>query len=295
MLVQGAGQILEKNSFEVLYKAHWQKLWGKERFLSGEIIQLTGISKNVEHLSGLLTPDQLNVKLLTWNCCRGAYETKTPLVDHFDADIAVFQEIAKPAAEGSDVLWFGKNPKIGMAVRAKAPYSITLLPQLQGIPDYIIPVQVLGPQNFTLVAVWTTNDKALPYVRSLSTAIDRYAHLLGQGMPVVVMGDFNSNAIWDKQHPKHLNHSSMVERLDKFGLVSAHHYHGSLRHGEESESTFYLHRKQEKGFHIEYCFLPKDWAEAISAVRVERFEELASSSDHRPLVVGVTLETGEIQ
>ncbi len=235
------------------------------------------------------------MKLATWNCCRGAFENKVVLIDHLQADVAVIQEVAKPIAESPDVLWFGDNLKIGMAVQVRAPYTIAPLPQLADIPKYVIPVQVSGPVSFILFAVWTMKNEGLPYIRSLSTAIDRYSHLFGQGTPVVIMGDFNSNAIWDKQHPKHLNHSSMVERLDKFGLVSAYHHHGSMRHGEESDNTFYLHRKQEKGFHIDYCFLPKDWAEAISAVRVERFEELASSSDHRPLVVGVTLETGEIQ
>ena len=80
------------------------------------------------------------MKLLTWNCCRGPFDTKTPLVDHLDADISVFQEIAKPVAKGANVLWFGKNPKIGMAIQATSLYTLTALPQLEGIPDYIIPV-----------------------------------------------------------------------------------------------------------------------------------------------------------
>lgn len=239
-------------------------------------------------MSGSCIYDLVDMKLLTWNCCRGPFETKTTLVDHFNADISVFQEIAKPVAASANVLWFGKNPKIGMAIQAKFPYTLTPLPQLEGIPDYIIPVQVNGSQSFTLFAVWTTNDKALPYIRSLSTALDRYAHLLGQGTPVVVMGDFNSNAIWDKQYPKHLNHSSMVDRLKRVGLVSAYHHHGSFDHGQETNSTFYMHRKQEKGFHIDYCFLPRAWAESISTVQVGTFEELAAASDHRPLLVQIT-------
>ena len=228
------------------------------------------------------------MKLLTWNCCRGPFETKTALVDNLKADISVFQEIAKPVADRANVLWFGKNPKIGMAIQVSSPYSLTVLPELQGIPDYIIPVQVNGPKSFTLFAVWTTKDKALPYVRSLSTALDLYVGLLGQGAPAVVMGDFNSNAIWDKQHPKHLNHSSMVDRLDKVGLVSAYHNHSSIDHGQETTSTFYMHRKKEKGFHIDYCFLPRAWAESISTVRVGAFEDLAEASDHRPLLVQIS-------
>ena len=237
-------------------------------------------AKNFQHLHLL--------KLLTWNCCRGSFETKPPLVDHFNADISVFQEVSKPKVARANVLWFGKNPKIGMAIQARTPYSIKPLPALDGVPEYIVPIQVNGPQNFTLFAVWTKNDKALPYIRSLSTALDRYVDLLCQGAPVVVMGDFNSNAIWDKQHPKHLNHSSMVDRLDSVGLVSAYHQHSSFRHGEESDSTFYLYRKQEKGHHIDYCFLPKEWAGAISRVWIGTFQEFEAVSDHRPLIVEIS-------
>lgn len=229
------------------------------------------------------------MKLATWNCCRGAFEKKVPLIDHLQADIAVIQEVAKPIAELPNILWFGDNLKIGMAVQVRAPYTIAPLPQLADIPKYVIPVQVSGPVSFILFAVWTMKNEGLPYIRSLSTAIDRYSHLFGKGTPVVVMGDFNSNAIWDKAHPKHLNHSSMVARLEKFGLVSAYHHRGSHSHGSEQDPTFYLHHNREKPFHIDYCFLPKSWAEKVKGLSVASYEELADASDHRPLLVDMLL------
>ena len=229
------------------------------------------------------------MKLLTWNCCRGAFEKKPSLLDHIDADISVFQEVAQPISESPSVLWFGDNPKIGMAIQARPPFSISPLPQLEGIPDFIIPIQVSGPVSFVLFAVWTTNDKVLPYVRTLSTAIDKYGHVFSQTTPVVVMGDFNSNAIWDREHPKDLNHSSMVERLERFDLVSAYHHNRGIKHGEEKEHTFYFHWKQEKQFHLDYCFLPKVWASAIVDVNIPPFNDLSDSSDHRPLIVDVSL------
>jgi hypothetical protein len=229
------------------------------------------------------------MKLLTWNCCRGAFEKKPCLLEPLKVDIAVFQEVAKPATESASVLWYGDNPKIGMAIQARPPFLISPLPRLEGIPNYIIPIQVSGPVSFVLFAVWTTKDKALPYIQSLSTAIDRYEHIFGQGTPVVVMGDFNSNAIWDHQGPKGLNHSSMVERLERFDLVSAYHHHRGIEHGEENENTFYLQWNQEKGFHIDYCFLPRSWANAMVDVNIPAYSELSTASDHRPLIVDVSL------
>jgi endonuclease/exonuclease/phosphatase family metal-dependent hydrolase len=43
-----------------------------------------------------------------------------------------------------------------------------------------------------------------------------------------------------------------------------------------------------KPFHIDYCFLPKAWAERISLVEVETFQEWEGHSDHRPLFVEIT-------
>ncbi len=56
------------------------------------------------------------MRLVTWNCCRGAYAKKVPLLDPFEADIAVVQECAKPERESRTCLWFGNNPRQGLAV-----------------------------------------------------------------------------------------------------------------------------------------------------------------------------------
>lgn len=229
------------------------------------------------------------MRLVTWNCCRGAYEAKTPLIDHLQADIAVFQEIAKPVEEDPNVLWFGENPKIGMAVQARPPYQIKPLAIIENVPNYVIPISVTGPSNFLLFAVWTTNDKAFPYVRALSTAIDMYSAVLDSTQSIVFMGDFNSNAVWDTLHPADLNHTSMVKRLADRSLVSAYHHMRKVSPGSEIEKTFYLHWNKDKSHHIDYCFLPESWAENITEVRVGTYEELSAASDHRPLLVNLSL------
>ena len=124
------------------------------------------------------------------------------------------------------------------------------------------------------------------YIRAVATTIDMYPEIFDQG-PVVMLGDFNSNMIWDKKKPNYLNHSSVVERLADRGIVSAYHHARGEPQGKESEATFYLHHDVSKPFHIDYCFLPKAWAERISLVEVGTFQKWDGHSDHRPLLVEI--------
>ena len=231
------------------------------------------------------------MRLVTWNACRGQFNRKVPLLDALGADIAVIQEIAAPSEQSKRTLWFGDNPRIGVAVVAREPYTLRQRDPLPGAPKYFVPVDVEGPRSFLLFAVWTMGEpEQHRYVRGASTAIDMYKSVFSEP-PVVLLGDFNSNAIWDKEHPAELNHSAMVSRLAGHGLVSAYHHHKRESQGSESEPTFYFHRNQSKPFHIDYCFLPSAWAETVESVKVGTFEGWKDHSDHRPLMVEIKEES----
>ena len=227
------------------------------------------------------------MRLVTWNAGRGKFSKKVPLLAALGADIAVIPEIAKPELINGHCLWFGSNSNQGIAVIASPSYTLTPLSEKAGAPKYVIPIRVDGPICFTLFAVWTIQGQEMPYIRAVATTIDMYPEIFDQG-PVVMMGDFNANVIWDKTHPKHLNHSSVVERLANRGIVSAYHHVWGEPQGKESEATFYLHHDVSKPFHIDYCFLPKAWAEQISLVKVGTFPKWEGHSDHRPLLVEIT-------
>lgn len=224
------------------------------------------------------------MRIVTWNCCRGDFEVKAGLLNALNADVVVFQECAKPLTESQDTLWFGDNPKNGLAVRARPPYHLKALPAQADAPKYVIPVAVTGPVNFTLLAVWSVGKQEYPYVRAISKSIDLYEEAI-TGVPAVVMGDFNSNAIWDTEHPADLNHSALVSKLASFDMVSAYHHVRKESHGSEREHSYYHHWKQDKPFHIDYCFLPRSWAERVTTVEIGGFEEWSKYSDHRPLLV----------
>jgi exodeoxyribonuclease III len=222
--------------------------------------------------------------LVTWNCCRGAYLRKTALLESLNADVAVLQECARPAQESDTCLWFGENPNQGIAVIARPPFALARLPTRRAVPRFIVPVAVSGPMPFTMLAVWSKSGQKHNYVEAVVRAVRLYRELLSAG-PSVVIGDFNSNTIWDKTHRADRNHSALVRLLDEIGLVSAYHAHFNEEHGAERRPTYYFHWKEQKPFHLDYCFIPKAWGKQLYRVEVAEFEAWKTHSDHRPLLV----------
>lgn len=228
------------------------------------------------------------MRLVTWNARRGSFARKSVLIEHLEADVAVIQEVAAPETESAQTLWFGNNPRQGVAVVAKGRYTLQRLPELPGVPNFVVPVAVNGPRSFILFAVWTMGKQPMRYVEAAATAIDMYADSF-TASPVVMMGDFNSNAIWDKTHPADLNHTAMVARLERHRLVSAYHHNRGVAHGSEPkhDHTFHLYGHEDKSYHIDYCFLPIGWGPAIEQVVIGNYADWRGNSDHRPLLVSV--------
>src|SRR5271165_297011 len=182
------------------------------------------------------------MRLVTWNCCRGAYLKKAPLLNALAPDIGVIQECARPATATDQCLWFGDNPRQGVAVAANGRYRIFALPAVPGVPRYAIPVEVTGPNHFLLIAVWSKGGQDSPYVEGVVRAVELYRKLFTQ-YRTVLAGDLNSNATWDGDHRAGLNHSALVKMLSKLGLVSSYHFFHRESHGEEKQPTYYFQWK----------------------------------------------------
>jgi hypothetical protein len=154
------------------------------------------------------------------------------------------------------------------------------------VPKFVFPVQVLGPRNFTLIAVWSKGGQKYRYVMGVVKAIQTYRSLF-ESSPTVLIGDLNSNAIWDSLHPEGLNHSALINLLSELGLVSSyHHFYGEAQ-GLETRPTCYLLWNKDRPYHIDYCFVPKSWASRIQRVDVGAFDAWRQHSDHRPLLVDI--------
>ena len=226
------------------------------------------------------------MRLVTWNCCRGAFDRKVPLLDRLSADVAVVQECGKPSAESSNCLWFGDNPRQGVAVVASNGYSLARLPSPTDIPKFMCPVKVTGPREFNLLAVWSKGDGRYPYIEGVVRGVCAFRALI-ESSDSVLIGDLNSNAIWDREHPAESNHSALVRLLHLDGLVSCYHHFFAETHGSETRPTYYFHWKRERPFHIDYCFVPASWASRIARVEVGDYDSWSGHSDHRPLLVDI--------
>jgi exonuclease III len=224
------------------------------------------------------------MRIVTWNCCRGQFARKVPLLARFAADIAVIQECAKPDSESEQCIWFGDNPRQGLAVIASGAYKLRQLPLMADTPKFIIPVEVTGPRNFVLFAVWTHAKQEFRYVEAAARAVDMYREVIATSATIMV-GDFNSNARWDSTHPVQLNHTSLVSRLSALKMVSAYHFHTNEQQGCETIPTYFFHWKRERPYHIDYCFVPDAWAQQIVRVELGGYDEWRPYSDHCPLLV----------
>jgi hypothetical protein len=229
------------------------------------------------------------MRLLTWNCCRGAFDRKVPLLDHLGYDIAVVQECARPASPNPSVLWVGDNPRQGIAIIAGPAYELRPLANPPELPRYVVPVQVCGPVSFFLLAVWTQQEPT--YVEPAFRAAEAFAERIA-AQPTVILGDFNSNAQWDRKRKPARDHSALVRYLEELGLVSSYHHWNKEPHGAESQPSFYFRWQESQPFHIDYGFVPRDWADRITRVQVGSYAEWKDASDHRPLLVELDLEYG---
>jgi len=235
------------------------------------------------------------MKLVTWNCCRGPYAKKSPLLDPFAADVAVIQECGRPVIESATCLWFGDNPKQGIAVKSSNGYTVRALPALPDIPKFVFPIEVTrpeaGPETFLLLVVWSKGKQKFRYVMGVVKALEAYREQI-ENSPTIVIGDFNSNVMWDSWHPKDLNHSAMINALSRLGIVSSYHSFFGEAQGAESRPTCYLLWKEARPYHIDYCFIPQSWMPRLQLVHVGSYEDWKQHSDHRPLLVELSDHPG---
>jgi hypothetical protein len=71
---------------------------------------------------------------------------------------------------------------------------------------------------------------------------------------MIVIGDFNSNTIWDRHHREH-SHSQLVAKLGRFGLVSAYHTLRGELQGQEVTPTQFMYRHLAQSYHLDYAFV----------------------------------------
>jgi exodeoxyribonuclease III len=229
------------------------------------------------------------MRIATWNCGRGPWPTKRALADAIGADITVITE-APRAVAGDGLPWFGNHlGRNGTTVLAGREYRLEPLPTTPGAPC-VNAMRVTGPHEFTLLAVWTWPAAPFKnYKEPLLAGLKAYRHLPG---PFVIAGDFNGNTRFDRPRSR-VKWSSCLAAVEEFGVVSAYHTFFNAGYGEERHPTQYQTRKVSMPFHLDYVFVPASWRSGLREVRVPGFGEFCAS-DHRPVIVDVTLAPGAV-
>jgi len=248
------------------------------------------------------------MKIVTWNC-NGALRNKTDALDALDADLYVVQECENPALSTSkyqawagDYLWMGTSkhkglgifPKKGNTVRAAEWHGAYSQPGVsnnsQAAHWTTADLKLFSPfilnDKYQVLAVWTKAEGStvFSYIGQLWKYLQIHREQLHRNK-TILLGDFNSNRIWDKPD-RWWNHSDVVEELSAIGLSSLYHQQTHEEQGQEATPTFFLQRKLEKPYHIDYVFVSEDLI-GCSRLQIGKHDQWLNISDHMPLTVSI--------
>ncbi len=223
-----------------------------------------------------------------------AFRKKAEFILVHNPDILIVPECENPDKlifeNGSqipnDILWYGTNQNKGLGVFSYSSYKFKLLDCHNPGFKNILPISVTGGKiDFIMFAIWANNpdDKDGQYVTQIWKAINYYEQLLLEDKTILI-GDFNSNTIWDKPR-REGNHSTVVEKLKAKNIFSTYHKFYNQEQGKEEHPTLFMYRHENKPYHIDYCFASNYFIQKLESVEVGNYEDWTKYSDHKPLIV----------
>jgi len=223
-----------------------------------------------------------------------AFRKKAEIILKHKPDILIVPECEHPdklifknvKLQPKEVLWYGHNPNKGLAIFSYSDFKLKVLDVYDDSYKLIIPIKVSNINiDFNLFAIWANNptDPDGQYVTQIWKAIHYYDNLLTNKQTILI-GDFNSNTIWDRPR-REGNHSTVVDYLNKKGIHSLYHKHFKQIQGKEKHPTLYMYRHKNKPYHIDYCFASKAIADKLRSVKIGAYDYWMQYSDHVPVIV----------
>lgn len=240
------------------------------------------------------------MRIIEWNC-QGAFRKKNDKIISLNPEILIVLEceneerlkFGKLTPKPNDFFWYGDSKNKGIGIFSYSDYKFELLKAYNPKFRYVIPLKVTGNgENFLLFGIWTMDNKENPdarYIGQIWLAINYYTDLLNN--PTLLIGDFNSNQIWDYKD-RVGNHTDVVEYLQNRGISSVYHKQESVEHGQEKVSTFFMYRKREKPYHIDYCFASEKILKNNFELVLGKVDSWIELSDHVPLTIEIS---GKVQ
>jgi exonuclease III len=186
---------------------------------------------------------------------------------------------------GKDSLWYGQNKNKGLGIFSYSNYRFKVLDVYNDNFKTIIPIAVTGGNfDFNLFAIWANNpeDPDGHYITQVWKAIRHYNDII-KNKQTILIGDFNSNTIWDKPR-REGNHSAVVKCLEAKDIYSVYHKHFNQMQGDEQHPTLYMYRHKNKSYHIDYCFASLDILQHLRSVEIGDYHFWSKHSDHVPVI-----------
>jgi exonuclease III len=223
-----------------------------------------------------------------------AFRKKADIILSQKPDVLIVPECEHPdklkfktdTPKPNDMLWFGSNQNKGLGIFSYCDLRFKLLDIHNPKLRMIIPIAISGGQyDFTLYAIWANNpdDPEGQYIEQVWKAIHYYEQQLSN-KHIMLVGDFNSNTIWDRKH-RASNHSNVVKFLEEKGIYSSYHLYYKQVQGKEQHPTLYMYRHKDKPYHIDYCFISSDMVDILQSVEIGDYDFWAPYSDHVPVIV----------
>ncbi|MFM2059282.1 MAG: hypothetical protein RLY71_3667 [Pseudomonadota bacterium] len=232
------------------------------------------------------------MRIITWNC-NGALRRKLVALEEIGADVQIIQECENPAAtsdrkyrawaEDGHYLWIGTDKNRGLGVFARPGVAIEPVRLEAGPLELFLPCRVDG---MAMLAVWTKRSESwnYRYIGQLWKWLDLNSDFL-VGDQTLLIGDLNSNAIWDAQH-RGCSHSEVVNILAGLGQLSVYHHLRGEAHGMECTPTLFFRRQIDRPYHIDYAFLSKRLLNGV-ALKIGQPEHWLALSDHMPVTIDI--------
>jgi endonuclease/exonuclease/phosphatase family metal-dependent hydrolase len=226
------------------------------------------------------------MRIVSWNC-NLSLSRKVESLLRLEPDLAVLQECEEDlrVPDGYEYVWRGNNPRKGLGVLSRA-HAISVEPSARSEWAYFLPITVPTHQ-LRILATWAYNHRARrfggQYIGNPLLVMGELSAWLREGRSIVA-GDFNNSVVWDSSGST-VKFADIDAFLKGLGLTSAYHSLTGEALGSEKMKTFFHTKKDDRAYHIDYCFVHESLA--VERVRIPAFEEWRSQSDHVPVIVDI--------